>query len=174
MVLKQIFGKKLFQNNFSPRIIKGTCLSYIPRLHFLIYSLHNIHTVHFRLANDIDFTYSFLLNHHSLLLSLMSTFLRTAKHVFDPSVIPCMVALYFALFVITDTHIFERFIQLGKHVKITINIIITGAFGWILSTVISWWMWDGHGIYMMVGELRCIVLSNMRWERRWVIIVVHI
>ena len=68
--------------------------------------------------------------------------------------------------------IFERFIQLGKHVKIAININITGAFGWILSTVISWWMWGGHGTYMMVGELRCIVLSNMRWERRWVIIVV--
>ena len=25
--------------------------------------------------------------------------------------------------------VFERFIQLGKHVKITINISITGAFG---------------------------------------------
>ena len=36
----------------------------------------------------------------------------------------------------------ERFIQLGKHVKIAINISITGAFGWILSTVISWISWD--------------------------------
>ena len=34
--------------------------------------------------------------------------------------------------------IFERFIQLGKHVKIAINISITGAFGGILSTVIGW------------------------------------
>ena len=28
-----------------------------------------------------------------------------------------------------DRVIFERFIQLGKHVKIAINISITGAFG---------------------------------------------
>ena len=39
---------------------------------------------------------------------------------------------------LTGFCIFERFIQLGKHVKIAINISITGAFGWILSTVISW------------------------------------
>ena len=33
------------------------------------------------------------------------------------------------IYIYTEVTLFERFIQLGKHVKIAINISITGAFG---------------------------------------------
>ena len=48
-----------------------------------------------------------------------------------------------------EMSLFERFIQLGKHVKITINISITVAFGRILSTVISNGMSSNHIRYNM-------------------------